>query len=96
MRVRFLKRAQRQLEVVLEWLHEHGGLSAFRTALRRKLQAISATPHIGAPMMDSRTPGVRVAYLETKHVLYSRVNEELGTIEVLRVWHTSRGHRPRV
>lgn len=96
MRLRYLKRAQRQLDAVLEYLHENGGLPSFRAALRQKTHALKATPYIGAPVPDTRTPGVRVAYLETKHVLYYRVNEKAGFVEVLRVWHTSRGTRPKL
>lgn len=96
MKLRYLKRAQSQLETVLEYLHENGGLASFREVLRRKSEALKATPYIGAPVPDARTPGVRVAYLETKHVLYYRVNVKAGVVEVLRVWHTSRGHRPKL
>ena len=96
MKLRYLKRAQRQLDVVLEYLHENGGLASFRAVLRRKTDALKVTPYIGAPLPDTRTPGVRVAYLETKHVLYYRVNEKAGFVEVLRVWHTSRGRKPKL
>lgn len=96
MKLRYLKRAQRQLDAVLEYLHENGGLASFRAVLRRKTEALKTTPYIGAPVPDTRTPGVRVAYLETKHVLYYRVNEKDGFVEVLRVWHTSRRRKPKL
>ncbi len=96
MKLRYLKRAQRQLDEVLEYLHQNGGLASFRAVLRRKTEALKATPYIGAPVHDARTPGVRVAYLETKHVLYYRVKEKEDCVEVLRVWHTSRGRKPKL
>lgn len=45
---------------------------------------------------DVRTPGVRRVFLETEHVLYDRVNGEAGFVEVLRVWHMSRGQPPKL
>lgn len=96
MKLRYLKRAQRQLDEVLEYLHENGGLARFRAALRRKTEALKATPYIGAPVPDTRTPGVRVVYMETKHILYYRVKEAIDFVEVLRVWHTSRRNRPKL
>ncbi len=96
MRLRYLKRAERQLRELLAWLNENGDLPSFRAALARKTQLLKATPFAGAPVTDTRMPGVRVAYLETSHILYYRVNEKDGFVEVLRVWHTSRGRRPKL
>jgi plasmid stabilization system protein ParE len=89
-KLRYLNRAQRQLDAVLQYLHENGGLPSFRAELRRKTDALKVTPYIGAPLPGTRTPGVRVAYLETKHVLYYRVNEKAGFGGAARVAHESR------
>ena len=96
MKLRYLKRAQRQLRETVEWLDAHGALADFAKELQRKTKLLQVTPYLGVPVADARMPGVRVMYLATKHILYYRVNEKADCVEVLRVWHSSRGHRPRL
>lgn len=63
--------------------------------LRRVVAFLKASPQIGALVKGAR-PGTRRVLLRTKHVLYYRVNEKDGFVEVLRVWHTSRGRQPKL
>lgn len=98
MKTRLLKRAARQLEVQLDWWEDNrpDAPHLLEAEVRRMLRLLRATPFLGAEARDVRTPGVRRVFLRTEHVLYYRVNEKAGFVEVLRVWHTSRGHAPRL
>jgi plasmid stabilization system protein ParE len=96
MKLRYLKRAQRQLREAIDWQDKNGTLDAFEEELRRKVKLLRSTPYVGVTVPKTRLPGVRVVYLSTKHILYYRVKEAADLVEVLRVWHTSRGHRPKL
>jgi hypothetical protein len=56
----------------------------FLTELERVLDAIALLPELGAPARNVRIEGVRRIY-------YRRV---LDSLQVLAVWHTSRGKSP--
>ncbi|MDP1922640.1 MAG: type II toxin-antitoxin system RelE/ParE family toxin [Myxococcales bacterium] len=96
MKLRYLKRARRQLREAIDWLQQHDMLEPFEAEFRRKTTVLKVTPYIGVPVPKTRLPGVRVIYLSTKHIIYYRVDERAGVVEVLRIWHTSRGHRPKL
>jgi plasmid stabilization system protein ParE len=97
MRVQFLRRASRQLQLQLEWWEENrpDAPNMMQVELRRMLKLLKSTPYMGVEARDVRTPGVRRVFLSTEHILYYRVNEKAGCVEVLRVWHMSRGRAPR-
>jgi plasmid stabilization system protein ParE len=96
MKLRYLKRAQRQLREVSDWQEKNGTLDDFEEELRRKVKLLKSTPYVGVTVPKTRLPGVRVVYLSTKHIIYYQVKEAAGVVEVLRIWHTSRGHRPKL
>lgn len=56
---------------------------------------LAEQPGIGAKYEGARTPGVRRLFLaRIGYFLYYRVTDE--TLDVLALWHTSRGEQPRV
>ncbi len=56
---------------------------------------LAEQPGIGAKYGGARTPGVRRLFLgRIGYFLYYRVSDE--TLEVLALWHASRGEQPRV
>lgn len=98
MKVRLLRRAERQLRLQLDWWEEHrpDAPHMLEVELRRVLVLLKANPFMGVEARDVRTPGVRRVFLRTEHVLYYRVNAKAGFIEILRAWHMSRGQVPKL
>jgi plasmid stabilization system protein ParE len=68
---------------------------AFLEELERALQLISSQPMIGARARNTKLIGVRRIHLARVHYyLYYRLTTESETIDVLALWHTSRGKTP--
>jgi plasmid stabilization system protein ParE len=58
---------------------------------------IEDLPYAGEAVPNTRVVGVRRVLLgRTQYYLYYMVAEEEGVIDVLSLWHTSRGTRPRL
>ena len=93
MRVVFSKRARRQFDTAAAWWREHRDLAPylFEDEVRQAVMVLAATPYAGAVGRDERVKGVRrVVLQQTQYVLYYRVHEARGVVELLRLWHTSR------
>ena len=70
---------------------------ALAEELERALQLIASQPAIGARAQNVSLPGVRRVRLARVHYhLYYRVAASPARIEVLALWHTSRGSSPPV
>ncbi len=70
---------------------------AFVTELERALQLIAVHPGIGARATNVRLAGVRRIHLaRVRYHLYYRVTGASEAIEVLALWHSSRGSAPRI
>ncbi len=68
---------------------------AFGEDLAEAFSLLSAQPGIGVPVTNARTPGVKRLHLARIHYfLYYRVRGE--EVQVLRIWHTSRGTDPKL
>jgi toxin ParE1/3/4 len=97
MRVRVTKRAQAQIYRAARWWDDNRQLApeAFDEELSEAFSLLSVEPGIGVPVTNTRTPGVKRLHLARIHYfLYYRVRNE--EVEVLRVWHTSRGTDPKL
>ena len=97
MRIRFTKRADAHIEQAAIWWEQNRSLSpgALDEELTEAFSLLIAQPAIGAPAMNAKTKGVRRVHLARVHYyLYYRVRGE--QIEVLALWHTSRGTSPSV
>ena len=58
---------------------------------------IALQPGVGARAVNARLAGVRRVHLSRVHYhLYYRVRSDPGGVEILALWHTSRGTSPRV
>jgi plasmid stabilization system protein ParE len=58
---------------------------------------IALQPDIGARALNAKLSGVRRVHLSrVRYHLYYRSRLDHGTVEVLALWHTSRGTGPRV
>ena len=68
---------------------------AFREELARGFELISRQPNVGARARNAALAGVRRIHLaRIRYHLYYRVLSSPGRIEVLALWHTSRGSDP--
>jgi hypothetical protein len=93
--IQYTSRANASLFEALEWMKARDIDSRpFEDELARKEKLLEVTPHIGAPVLEARTPDVRWLVFSTRHLLYYRVNERAGAVELLLFWHSSRGTRP--
>jgi len=94
-KVRVTKRAQAQIDRAAQWWDENRDLApeAFDEDLAKAFLLLSAEPGIGAPALHARGVGVRRLHLvRIRYHLYYRVRG--SEVEVLAVWHTSRGVGP--
>ena len=97
MKVRVTKRAQAQIDRAATWWDDNRALApeAFDEDLSEAFSLLSAQPGIGVPVTNVRTPGVKRLHLARIHYfLYYRVRGE--EVQVLRIWHTSRGTDPKL
>lgn len=68
---------------------------AFSEELKRAFQLIASHPAIGARAQNVLLPDVRRIHLARVHYhLYYRTRPDSPAIEVLALWHTSRGTEP--
>jgi plasmid stabilization system protein ParE len=93
--VRVTKRAQAHIDSAALWWDQNRSLApeAFDEELAEAFSLLSAEPGIGAPALNVRARGVRRVHLVRVHYyLYYRVRG--SRVEVLALWHTSRGTGP--
>ena len=58
---------------------------------------ITDMPFAGEAIVHSRIIGLRrILLARTQHYLYYVVSEDVAMVEVLSLWHTSRGKPPRL
>jgi plasmid stabilization system protein ParE len=96
-RIRVTKVADAHIEKAADWWEQNRPLSpgALDEELREAFALLLSQPAIGAPALNARTKGVRRVHLARVHYyLYYQVRGEL--IDVLALWHTSRGAPPPV
>lgn len=91
----FEHRASLEVETIDTWWQTNRTATPdlFLMELERMLQAIALLPELGAPARNTRVEGVRrILLAKTRHYVYYR--KAIDTIQVLAVWHTSRGKGP--
>lgn len=89
-----MPRARRHLSAALKWWLEHREKAphAFNEDVARGLTTIAEQPLLGERVRDK--PGVRRFFLRrVGYFLYYRMTDG-GAIELLAVWHHSRGSEP--
>ena len=63
--------------------------------MRQAFRLLLKQPHIGAKSLDAEFGDIRRLFLRgTRYFIYYSVNER--DIEVLRIWHASRGAKPKL
>lgn len=98
MKVEFSPEADREADAGQEWwfAHRDKAPALFAKELERAVRKLSRTPFAGE-VVD--TPGLEfevryVAMRKTRFRVYYRVNREDRVVQVLRLWHMSRGDLP--
>lgn len=97
MRIRVTRRAGAHIDKAAIWWKQNRQLSplALQEELAAAFSLLESQSAIGAPARNARTAGVRRVHLARIHYyLYYRVRGE--QIDVLALWHTSRGRMPGV
>jgi plasmid stabilization system protein ParE len=95
--IRVVRSAADQIAEASSWwnVNRPKAPGAFREETERALELISTQPQIGAKAANAKLAGVRRIHLSRIHYyLYYRVREAPKVIEILALWHTSRGSGP--
>lgn len=98
--VSFTRRASRHVEEAGRWWRENRAKApeALREELEQALLLIGSQPEVGAMARNVKLAGVRRVLLSrVNYHLYYRLRETpVRSIEVVALWHASRGSGPRV
>lgn len=97
LRVKISARAAVQTRRAAEWWLQNrpAAPGAVAKDIGESIALLAEQPGIGAKYEGARTPGVRRLFLgRIGYFLYYRVSDE--TLEVLALWHASRGVQPHV
>ena len=97
--VRIVSSAARAIAEAADWWQNNRPKApqAFVDELERALQLIAQQPEVGSRARNASLRDVRRVHLARVHYhLYYRVTSNPETIEVLALWHTSRGTDPSV
>jgi plasmid stabilization system protein ParE len=95
--VRIVTSAALAIKEAAEWWSSNRPQApkAFVEELQRALELIGSQPMIGARARNLKTSGMRRIHLTRVHYyLYYRLTSDSETIDVLALWHTSRGKAP--
>lgn len=95
LRVKVSARAASQIDKAAEWWAENrpAAPGAVRTDIGEALALLAQQPGIGTAYEGARTKGVRRLLVgRIRYFIYYCVTAE--TLEVLTVWHVSRGNQP--
>lgn len=96
MPIRVVRRATREISEAAAWweVNRPKAPDTFREEIHRAFELIAVQPKIGAQARNAKLAGVRRIQLSRiRYYLYYRTSPS-GTVEVLALWHTSRGTAP--
>jgi plasmid stabilization system protein ParE len=91
-----LRRANQQIIKASDWWQANRSKApqAFEEAIESAFDLLSFQPNVGVKVSGTRLPGVRRLHLSPiRYYLYYRVSD--AGVEILSLWHTSRGSEPR-
>jgi plasmid stabilization system protein ParE len=95
LRVKVSARAALQIRLAAEWWAENrpAAPGAVRNDIADALALLAQQPGIGTAHEGARTPGVRRLFVgRIRYFIFYRTMSD--TLEVLAVWHESRGRQP--
>lgn len=99
MRLRLIvaRNAEREIREAAQWWDENRPLARelFRQELARGFDLITTHPEIGPRATSTRAEGIRRLHLgRIRFYLYYRIRQDGKAVQVLALWHTSRGGLP--
>jgi plasmid stabilization system protein ParE len=97
-RLQVSPRAEAQIRVAADWWLENRPKApeAFAEEIERTFDLIRALPSVGEPVAHPKLKGVRRVLLgRIQYYLYYQAFPATEIVEVLALWHTSRGKGPR-
>lgn len=97
MRIRVTRRANAHIERAAIWWEQNRPLApqALENELTEAFSLLSSQPGIGAPALNPKSKDVRRLHLARVHFfLYYRVGGD--EVQILALWHTSRGTGPQL
>jgi plasmid stabilization system protein ParE len=95
--VRIVSSAARAIAEAADWWlrNRPKAPEAFIEELERALQLLASQPEIGARARNAKLAGVRRIHMARVHYhVYYRVISAPPAVEILALWHTSRGSQP--
>ena len=95
--LRFTPKAAVDFEIAAGWWRTNRPAAPrlFEQEVAAGLELLASAPAAGAACSDPRLPGVRRCYLRaTRYWIYYRAREQASALDVLRIWHSSRGRSP--
>jgi plasmid stabilization system protein ParE len=98
-RIRVSKRAATQIRTAADWwlANRTKAPQAFAEELERAFELIRTFPSVGESVPHARIVGIRrVLMARVRYHLYYGVQEETELVEVIALWHASRGASPRL
>jgi len=97
-RIEVSPKAASQIRVAANWWLKNRpkAREAFSEEIERGFELARTLPSAGEPVWHPHLTGVRRILLgRVRYYLYYSVTPETETVEVLTLWHTSRGSEPR-
>src|ERR1700676_839758 len=97
--IKITPRAAEQIEAAANWWRANrpSAPGALVFELEKAVDFISRQPQLGAPVTNAKLRGVRQLHLGRVHyLLYYRVRAAPRRIEILALWHASRGQAPGI
>ena len=98
-RLRVVAKAERQIRHAADWWHENrpAARDLLHSELSRAFELITTQPRIGRKSPElGRGEIRRVVLVRSQFFLYYRVLEESQVVQVVGLWHTSRGSSPPI
>jgi plasmid stabilization system protein ParE len=95
--LRITRRAAADIERIAQWWQDHrpAAPGAVDADLQTALKLLLLQPGMGTAVVQAKSPGVRRFHLDRiRYYVYFRVSQ--NRLEVLAVWHSSRGSNPLV
>ena len=97
--VKVSRRAAGHIRSASRWWRENRtkNPNALEADLEAAFRLVETLPSAGEPVSHPKIPGLRRVLLgTTQHFLYYTSSPEERVVEVLALWHTSRGGDPKV
>jgi plasmid stabilization system protein ParE len=95
--VKVTRRAAVDIRAAAAWWAENrsGAPAALREELARAFELLATHPEIGAVARNPRLAGIRrILLARVRYHLYYRVVTNPPAVEILALWHASRGSTP--